>query len=68
MCENSIEEKISGLMDLFGYLYFAMALIPIIPAVLIKLISKMTGSEIKAKIIGYAMIAQDQKLEKKLKT
>jgi len=56
-CENSIEEKISGLIDLFGYLYFAMALIPIIPAVLIKLISKMTGSEIKAKIIGYAMIA-----------
>ena len=54
-------------MDLFGYLYFAMALIPIIPAVLIKLISKMTGSEIKAKIIGYAMIAQDQKLEKKIK-
>ena len=44
-----------------------MALIPIIPAVLIKLISKMTGSEIKAKIIGYAMIAQDQNLEKKRK-
>ena len=55
-CADEAQLQVSTLLDLNGYSYFALALIPFIPAMMIKLIGNITKSELSGKIYGLVLL------------
>ena len=51
-CILSAKNQVSSLLNLNGYSYFALALIPFIPALMIKVIGKVLKSGLSGKVYG----------------